>query len=258
MSIRKVASLAAVLRRDPAEFADRVAAIAEGRLERLRIGRPTYVATDWASAAAELSEVLGSAVVHASSEPALQAVERHVHERLARLRGSPLDDGHNGDMVFGRCCYAVTRALRPAVAIETGVGHGVSTTFILAALHANGSGELHSIDMPPHDRGAESQVGACVPQQLREHWQLHRGMSRRVLPRLLAELPAVDLFVHDSQHTWRNMRFEFDAVWPGVSVIIADDVEQNDAFAALMRRSPAASVVVEQADKAALFGVLVR
>jgi predicted O-methyltransferase YrrM len=51
----------------------------------------------------------------------------------------------------------------------------------------------------------------------------------------------VDLFVHDSLHTYRNMRREFELVWPRLrtgGVILADDVERNRAFGELQQKSP--------------------
>jgi hypothetical protein len=78
------------------------------------------------------------------------------------------------------------RSAEPRAVIETGVAHGVSTAFMLAALDANGSGELHSIDLPPHDAAPISVSVRAFRRQLRARWSLHRGMSRSVLPRLLA------------------------------------------------------------------------
>ena len=49
---------------------------------------------------------------------------------------------------------------------------------------------------------------------------------------LVAGLGEVDLFVHDSMHTTRNVRFELDLVWPALTpngVVLIDDVERNAA-----------------------------
>ncbi len=40
----------------------------------------------------------------------------------------------------------------------------------------------------------------------------------------------MDLFLHDSLHTTRNMRREFETVWPSLragGLLLADDVERN-------------------------------
>jgi hypothetical protein len=40
------------------------------------------------------------------------------------------------------------RSLKPRVIVETGVASGLSSAHILRALAANGTGTLHSIDLP--------------------------------------------------------------------------------------------------------------
>ena len=147
--------------------------------------------------------------------------------------------------------YAILRALRPAVAVETGVCNGVSTAFLLLALHANGEGELHSIDLPEfagedYEPGtfwdgkggavipAGHVPGWMVPERLREDWHLVLGRSQDELPGLLECLRTIDFFMHDSEHSEACMRFEFEAAWAALregGVLAADDVTANSAFA---------------------------
>src|SRR5687768_7205690 len=53
--------------------------------------------------------------------------------------------------------YFLVRALKPRIAVETGVCYGASTSYILEALVRNGGGTLYSIDLgntaeePPND-----------------------------------------------------------------------------------------------------------
>ncbi|RMG03228.1 MAG: hypothetical protein D6735_08975 [Acidobacteria bacterium] len=69
--------------------------------------------------------------------------------------------------------------------LETEVGYGVTSAFILKALEVNGHGTLHSVDLPPLGCDADQFVGILIPELLKYRWQLHRGVSRRVLPSLL-------------------------------------------------------------------------
>jgi len=69
--------------------------------------------------------------------------------------------------------YAAVRALNPQCVVETGVANGVSSSYLLLALHKNGgSGRLHSIGLddpaflPPGDK-----PGWLVPDWLREGWR---------------------------------------------------------------------------------------
>jgi hypothetical protein len=67
----------------------------------------------------------------------------------------------------------------------------------------------------------------------------------------------IDLFVHDSLHTRRNMRREFDAIWPRLrngGALLADDVERNRAFGELLQRSPALWRVVQDREETPLHG----
>jgi predicted O-methyltransferase YrrM len=258
VTLRKFASLAAVLRRSPREFADRVGAIAQGRIEPLRHRPPAYAPISFDDLVVGMDRVLAGAFSRALREERLAQLEAEVGALAVRSRGGAIDDRHNGDELLARCCYAIARVVKPAIIIETGVAHGVSSAFFLAALAENGTGELHSIDLPPLDAGAEAAVGAFVPASLRTRWTLHRGISRRLLPDLLADVGPADVFLHDSLHTYENMRFELEQVWPTARVIIADDVELNGAFAQVASRGGVASAVVRQAAKDSLFGVIVR
>jgi len=47
----------------------------------------------------------------------------------------------------GILLYAMVRALKPEVVVETGVANGVSSSFILKALDRNSRGRLYSIDL---------------------------------------------------------------------------------------------------------------
>jgi len=50
---------------------------------------------------------------------------------------------------------------------------------------------------------------------------------------LLSELKQVDIFFHDSLHTYEHMMFEFETVWPHIKengLIVSDDIYWNNAF----------------------------
>lgn len=81
--------------------------------------------------------------------------------------------------------YVLVRAVRPAVVVETGVWRGLSSWTLLAALDANGSGELVSIDFPPLDPAQQVEVGHLVPDELRGRWTLEIGPSRQLLPQVV-------------------------------------------------------------------------
>jgi hypothetical protein len=140
---------------------------------------------------------------------------------------------NDGDAGLVRAIWCLARHLRPKNVVETGVAHGVTSRFILEALERSGDGRLWSIDLPPLERVWREQVGAAVGNRYSNRWSYIRGSSRRRLPELLSRLGQIDLFVHDSLHSERNVRFELDRAWavlrPGGALVV-DDVDANNGF----------------------------
>lgn len=261
--IAKTLQLISLIPSRPAEFVDHVSAVVFSRLEKWRNRQEKYQTTRLEDAIRILPANLNSRFVKSLEETALAEVEEQVSEELKALyKNGPFASFHNGDGVLARICYAATRALQPGLVIETGVCYGVTSAFILKAMQANQHGRLHSVDLPPLGKDADKFVGRLIPQELRSRWSLHRGVSRRILSPLLRKLGPVDLFVHDSFHSYRNMKMEFNAAWPRLvpgGVLISDDVEGNSAFQELAARSDVAkSIVVEESGKKALLGVAVK
>jgi hypothetical protein len=92
--------------------------------------------------------------------------------------------------IEGKLVYALVRALRPMVCIEVGTADGGSATHILAALAANGEGELISYDI---DAG----VGSRIPAALRDRWTL------RVVDGRTADYPEyADFIFEDASHDY--------------------------------------------------------
>jgi predicted O-methyltransferase YrrM len=249
--------LVSVALQRPPEFGDRMAGYAELCLEHLFGTTPTYETVAWEGALEDVGVYLGP-VADVLREPALREVEEDTRNLMAGIRcRDPFAPRWAADSLLARCCYLSCRLLEPSVVIETGVAYGVSSAFILSALEENGHGVLHSVDLPPLRREYERFWGIAVPGALRGRWNLHRGSSGRVLAGLLGQTGAVELFVHDSLHTYRNMRREFEAVWPRLrtgGMILADDVERNRAFDEVRHRDPALWRVVQDRERQPLHG----
>src|SRR5438445_389091 len=77
-------------------------------------------------------------------------------------------------------------------------------------------------------------------ESLRRRWTYVNGTSRRRLTSLLEETGEIELFVHDSSHTERNLRFELERAWAAMrsGAVVADDIERNAAFGSFCRRLP--------------------
>lgn len=254
--------LVSLLVEKPSEFVDRVSAIAQVIFDKLRRW-PAYAPQSEEMALVAFEDLFGAGIRASLQEAALADIEASVAEKSPRVFfDGPFYENHNGDRLLACICYALARVSRPRIALETGVCYGVTSSYLLQALSKNGSGALHSIDLPPLAKKEDEYVGWLVPNGLRERWTLHRGTSRRLLLPLLRELGQIDLFVHDSLHTYRNMKLEFAAAWRalrGGGVLISDDIEGNRAFLELAQGDDVAlSVVVRGDNKKTLLGVAVK
>lgn len=169
--------------------------------------------------------------------------------------------GHAGDFdVFA--LYLITRALKPEVVVETGVASGRSSSAILLALEKNNLGKLYSIDLPQHYSSAAPETytthegntelkgfvpegrapGWLVPDHLRQRWQLILGDSKVELPKLLSHLDKVDIFYHDSDHSYESMMFEFKQTWPLIppgGFLLSDDIGWNKSWSDFVSESGA-------------------
>jgi predicted O-methyltransferase YrrM len=201
---------------------------------------------------------------HEGFETVWSAALEDLHRRGLEVGRGAFGGWDDGDVRLARLAWCLTRELRPQRVVETGVARGLTTRTILEALQRTGSGRLWSIDLPPLiERELEAETAAAVPDDLRDDWTFLRGSSRRLLPGLVAELGTIDLFVHDSMHTTRNVRFELALAWgalaPGGALLV-DDVEQNRAFGEFLRAEPEAlGLIAPAADSSAvLIGVALK
>jgi hypothetical protein len=166
----------------------------------------------------------------------------------------------DADPALGAVTWCAVRHLRPEKMIETGVARGVTSRIILEAMALNGSGHLWSVDLPhPLRPEIHHETAMAVPSDCRERWTYVKGSSRRQLPPLVARLESVDMFVHDSLHTARNMRFELRTVWPAVDrggLVLVDDVD-NQAFRDFVSEADGPpSVVMRSDDGPWMFGAV--
>jgi hypothetical protein len=191
---------------------------------------------------------------------ALRGLEAHAALEAA-IRRTHLEGGRE---FYAQICapfelYTLVRLARPSFIVETGVSSGVSSVHFLLGLSDNGTGELHSIDLPVRQKGpklarGESKVGLppgrstgwAVPPGLRAGWDLRLGPSQELLPELVGELPRVDLFLHDDLHTPTHLRFELELLRPKLrpgAIVLADNTNWTGAAFDRFARSMGAKVV---------------
>jgi predicted O-methyltransferase YrrM len=196
---------------------------------------------------------LADAMAEASTVPGFeQVMERkaYIENYLAELSGR-----HKANYVAGwvnladaQFLYWAVRRAKPKVIVQAGVSNGLSSAFMMLALAKNGpDGMLHVIDLPhifnPADpawtqngtvygvvipEGKSS--GWIVPDIYRDRFSVEIGDSKALLPPLIDRLDSVDLFFHDSDHTYNHMTFEFEQALRKLvpdGLIFADDIAWN-------------------------------
>lgn len=132
--------------------------------------------------------------------------------------------------------YILTRLLKPEKVVETGVAKGASTQAILKAMKDNNFGHLWSIELQVEGYCTDGQVhmsettAEFVSDDLKDRWTLVLGDSKIELPKLLKKIGRVNLFIHDSLHTYEHMLMEFKAALPYSNIIFSDDIFWNHAF----------------------------
>jgi len=147
---------------------------------------------------------------------------------ISAFRASIAPSSDETGVSFEECLslYLICRSLKPKYVVETGVSAGRSTTCILCALHDNNEGELYSID-------PDQSSGYAIPKHLKVRWRFINATSEESLLGLLEKLKYIDVFLHDSLHTYENMYYEYRTAWPYIregGVLLSDDVDRNSAF----------------------------
>jgi predicted O-methyltransferase YrrM len=174
----------------------------------------------------------------------------------SHLKGKGLYPGTIND-TLGVILYAILRFSKPDVVLETGVASGLSSSYILLAMEENKRGQLYSIDLP-FEEDSESdewasllpkgeKSGWLIPQNLRHRWLLKQGRSSEVMSPLLEQLKSIDIFLHDSDHSYENMMWEYQAAWPylkGGGLLLSHDIEQNNAFTDFYREAGGQSFTI--------------
>ncbi len=136
--------------------------------------------------------------------------------------------------------FLIVRVLQPDWFLETGVANGKSSLMVLKAMELNGRGTLVSVDMATIEssgadrhKAAGMGIGWLVPDQLCARWDLRIGSSHAVLPKIGANAPNFDIFMHDSLSNHENMMFEYGEARRLVKprgLLISDDIETCSAF----------------------------
>jgi len=108
---------------------------------------------------------------------------------------------------------------RPHVMIETGVESGYSTEHFLRAMDFAGTGHLFSFDPAPSGFYEANPI-------IHPRFTFVRKRSQEALDEIFKQTGRVDLFLHDSDHSWECQIWEYHWAWhhvPSGGIIASDD-----------------------------------
>jgi predicted O-methyltransferase YrrM len=137
---------------------------------------------------------------------------------------------------FGRRMgwYAMIRATKPRVVVETGVDKGLGSVVIAAALMRNvaegNPGRLVALDINPN-------AGYLLSQPYSQVGEIVYGDSLASIASLQEK---VDFFIHDSDHSAEHEHNELNAISPKLSanaLILSDNADCTDELLKFARRT---------------------
>ena len=179
-----------------------------------------------------VAAVTGAEVGHVRSVVAELETDTEFHTRLTkRLAMNPTRQVCATEPHLARRYgwYAIVRVLQPDNVVETGTHLGLGSCVIAAALLRNGHGRLTTIDIDAdsgyliHDAWAsviDRRVGSSVDE--------------------LAKLSDVDMFLHDSLHTYEYESRELAAVGPNLrsdAIVLSDNAHDSAALSEWSERN---------------------
>jgi predicted O-methyltransferase YrrM len=266
-TLRKANQLLSLLKDRPIEVYDRLHMQASDLWQFYRTPErvPQNQKCSWREILTGVSAAIGESLERYLEESGLNEVRDQIQRRMdEKLAAPPFMLRFNGDRHLAELCYLACRAMKPSMVVETGVAYGVSSAYILQALKLNGRGVLHSVDLPPlsvSSKEKEHFIGILIPEPLKGRWELHRGISGRVLPRILAQIEDVDIACLDSRSSYKVKYDDLSILGrylahPGLMIV--DDVERTSAFHDWTKTfSPDFAAASLEMDKDNYFGVAV-
>jgi hypothetical protein len=151
--------------------------------------------------------------------------DNHLFDHLTRrLSSNPRRRICAKEPHWARRCgwYALVRATQPDRVVETGTHLGLGSCVIAAALLRNGHGRLTTIDIDP-------EAGYLVGDPWATVVDRRTGSSIDII----AELTDVDMFLHDSLHTYEYESNELAAVESNLhagAIILSDNAHESSAL----------------------------
>jgi hypothetical protein len=198
LKARQVRAEGVSLREDPANVLRFVLLDPETHSYSFELGNVDELCAFVARCTETSPEQVAAHVEEAMTDPELTTeLRKRVRWRIDYKRDLPL-----GNRLLW---YALVRAVKPGLTVETGIYQGLGSLMLLRALARNAEegseGRLISIDFDPES-------GWLVPERLRDRWTPVFGDIESDLEPAINGRD-IDLFIHESDHNEVLQRFEF-------------------------------------------------
>lgn len=189
----------------------------------------------------------------------LQSFFANLESEKYPSRNKPYPTDYSLSTSSGLFLYILCKLTKPEKVVETGVAYGNSSSYILQALKENKKGTLYSIDSIFRPWESKEMIGSAIPVELRQNWKFIFGPTTEKLPKILKQLGSIDIFFHDSLHTYKNMMFEFETAWPFIKkngFLLSDDIIENNAFNKFYSTMNVEPFIIPQENSVGLFGII--
>ena len=142
-------------------------------------------------------------------------------------------------------------ACKPRNIVETGTQYGVS---------AASMGKCKDrFNLTTSIKTFDVEANPLIAPSSNVEYHLMRSPVRKSFIRYLKDLPFLDIFFHDSDHSYENMTFEFAYAWDIMkcNILLSDDIDNNYAFADFCRKRKIVGYRV-MIDKGPALGLILR
>jgi hypothetical protein len=182
----------------------------------------------WKDKPLQLHEmVLAGAAFHNNSEKLLGDLLSGKRDNFKLGSGILYPNYYDSNLETLNLLEGLIKNFEPNVVVETGVANGKSTLRILESLQSQGLKEstLYSCDIDKNV--ATSDLLAFA------NFRFVLIKSKEDFQTLIGRLDGIDLFYHDSDHSYEHQYFEYVTVWEKLNdggILMSDDINWSNAF----------------------------
>lgn len=187
---------------------------------------------------------------YVSNQDQLRLVSSKIQHIINNRKQTNSPEDWNAGINLVTFLFDYITKIKPQVIVETGVANGVTTRVIQAAIESSDV-EFHSID---------TNINCATINVESKNWTFHhlKGNNlKKAIQSTLKSVPQVDLWIHDSDHSYLWQTFEYELALKKLNsggVLISDDVDFSQAWGELTK-SENIGFICTVVDEGKCFGI---